>query len=376
MAEYTLDWFCDPNVNPCGYAGQQTLAMDRVTESAYLAGHKVLPTGVRDRLGSMRDDGHYSNKPYGENFTGGNSDGFATYYQDSSTQLHYADQRYYNAIYGRFSIPDPTMSNVNLDDPLTWNAYTYANGDPANSSDPSGLVTCGDLTINGGAFKGQTVSQVMTGTTGNDNLAELIWHEDGTIYPQDLADPQSYYTDQLAVGTAVMNQLAVDDGKMTVYQNGNAVCPLGQCLNRNLGQIIQSIATYRGKLGMVQVFNSSGQMVDGASTLKGILDTDAQSGLLVMDSTGNAINIGCEGVLSSINAASDVLSGVRETGTGGLALLFWNKQSASVPFYPGYVGVRSPRAVGHTFWGLYTTPTPPEGAPAPPVRVPPIRRRK
>jgi RHS repeat-associated protein len=137
MAEYTLDWFCDPNVSAC-WTGSQTLAMDRVTESAYLAGHKVLPTGVRDRLGSMRDDGHYSNKPYGENFTGGNADGFATYYQDSSTQLHYADQRYYAATYGRFNTPDRYKASAGPSDPGSWNRYAYVASDPVNFGDMAG----------------------------------------------------------------------------------------------------------------------------------------------------------------------------------------------------------------------------------------------
>lgn len=134
------------------------------------------------------------------------------------------------------------------------------------------------------------------------------------------------------------------------------------------------MATY-GVHGSIHVFNSSGQMIDSqASVLQGILGTNVEAPPTIQDQLGPT-NIGCEGVLSSINAASDVLGGTREVGSGGLALLFWNKQSPTTPFYPGYVGIRSPRSVGHTFWGLYTTPTPPTGAPAPPVRRPPSRRR-
>jgi RHS repeat-associated protein len=88
----------------------------------------------------MRDDGHYSNKPYGENFTGGNSDGFATYYQDSSTQLHYADQRYYAGIYGRFNTPDRYMASGGPPDPSSWNRFSYVGNDPVGFTDPTGTI--------------------------------------------------------------------------------------------------------------------------------------------------------------------------------------------------------------------------------------------
>jgi len=220
---------------------------------------------------------------------------------------------------GTFWTADPSMNNVDYSNPATWNAYAYTNGDPINFNDPHGLSTCGEQQIVGGEFNGQTVSQVMTGTSGNDMLAQLIWHEDGTIYPPDHSDYQDYFTDQLAVGTAVMNQLAIDDGKMKVYQNGAAVCPLGQCLNRSLAQIIEAIATYskQGTNRLIHLFNSSGQMVDGmASVLNGIIGTAVDASPTVLDN-GLPTNIGCEGVLSSLNAASDVLEGYREQGTDG-----------------------------------------------------------
>ena len=58
------------------------LTMMLVTESAYFGGKKVLPSVARDRLGSVRANGSPANHPYGENYSGSNADGFATYYQD------------------------------------------------------------------------------------------------------------------------------------------------------------------------------------------------------------------------------------------------------------------------------------------------------
>ena len=137
--------------------------------------------------------------------------------------LDYADQRYYASTYGNFTTPDPSMENVDYTNPGSWNAYAYTNGDPINGNDPTGLQTCGQTPIVGGAFNGQTVSQVFTGTSGNDLLAQEIWHEGGTIYSSDLtsqASTSAYAQDLAAIGTAILNQWDVDDGRLKVYQNG------------------------------------------------------------------------------------------------------------------------------------------------------------
>jgi RHS repeat-associated protein len=118
-----------------------TLALDLVTESAYFGGKKVLPSVGRDRLGSVRTSGA-ANHPYGENYSSQNTDGFGAYYQDSSTALNYADQRYYNATFGRFISPDRFENSGGPRDPRGWNQYAYAEGDPVNGNDPTGRSTC------------------------------------------------------------------------------------------------------------------------------------------------------------------------------------------------------------------------------------------
>ena len=227
--------------------------------------------------------------------------------------------------------PDPSMDNVDYANPGSWNAYAYVNGDPINSNDPDGLQTCGDIPIVSGAFAGQTVSQVMTGTSGNDLLAQIIWHEGGTIYSSDLSNVAAYEQDLAAIGTAVLNQWDVDNGRIKVYQNGRAVCPLGQCLDRSLQQVIIAIATYTNASGnLVSVFDSSGHMIDAAAaTLKGILGTNVLTGPLVYDN-GNPINQGCEGVVASLVNASNLLDGSQaRVSPNGLTLLFWNQASAN-----------------------------------------------
>ena len=68
---------------------------------------------------------------------------FATYTRDSATGLDYANQRYYSSIIGRFTRPDPFGSSANPRNPQSWNRYSYASNDPANSFDPDGLDDTG-----------------------------------------------------------------------------------------------------------------------------------------------------------------------------------------------------------------------------------------
>jgi|SRR5579872_3865370 len=70
---------------------------------------------------------------------------FATYTRDSATGNDYADQRYYTSVLGRFMTPDPHSGSATPNNPTSWNRYGYVNGDPANSSDPSGLCVIGGV---------------------------------------------------------------------------------------------------------------------------------------------------------------------------------------------------------------------------------------
>ena len=60
-----------------------------------------------------------------------------TYFRDlPGGSQDYADQRYYNANYGRFWTPGPKgMGTADPKDPGSWNRYSYAYNDPLNDSD-------------------------------------------------------------------------------------------------------------------------------------------------------------------------------------------------------------------------------------------------
>jgi RHS repeat-associated protein len=101
-----------------------------------------------DRLGTNRagftSSGYPTSErfyPYGDEITSTLNDHekFGTYTRDGYTGFDYADQRYYASTYGRFNTADPYRASGRTGDPMSWNRYSYALGDPVNSNDPSGL---------------------------------------------------------------------------------------------------------------------------------------------------------------------------------------------------------------------------------------------
>lgn len=103
-----------------------------------------------DRLGSTRlvtnADGStqatYSYDAYGNRSTESGSSsvpfGYAGQYTDTDTGLIYLRARYYDPATGQFLTRDPLETITNA-------PYAYANGDPVNNSDPSGLLSLSDV---------------------------------------------------------------------------------------------------------------------------------------------------------------------------------------------------------------------------------------
>ena len=84
--------------------------------------------------------------PFGEEITSTANNGykFASTYRDSATGLDYAVNRYYASGTGRFLSTDPYRASGGPADPQGLNRYTYAQNDPVNFRDPTGLLRCGD----------------------------------------------------------------------------------------------------------------------------------------------------------------------------------------------------------------------------------------
>jgi RHS repeat-associated protein len=65
---------------------------------------------------------------------------FTSYERDNSTGLDYANARMFSSSKGRFTRPDPGwLYAATMRKPQTMNRYAYADNDPANLADPTGL---------------------------------------------------------------------------------------------------------------------------------------------------------------------------------------------------------------------------------------------
>jgi RHS repeat-associated protein len=110
----------------------------------YFGGRLLAPV---DRLGSVRSNqnGNIAYFPWGEERTStpDGTDKFGTYFRDATNNgigEDYASARYYNNNFGRFWSPDPAgLKAAKRGNPTSWNRYAYANDDPVNGIDPSGL---------------------------------------------------------------------------------------------------------------------------------------------------------------------------------------------------------------------------------------------
>ena len=147
--------------------------------------------------------------PYGKDRGIGPTDTvkFATYTRDSISGLDYADQRIHSPGIGRFTTPDDSYENEAGDRPFSWNQYSYVEGDPTNFNDPTGTFRCGDLQL---TSTGQSLRSLVTGTSETALLAQMMWHEAGPMYSTD--DYQSLRDEELWIGTAMENRLAMSNG--------------------------------------------------------------------------------------------------------------------------------------------------------------------
>jgi RHS repeat-associated protein len=101
---------------------------------------------------------------------------------DAKIGQQYLRQRYYTPATGRFNRLDPFFGNLN--DPLSLNKYTYANGDPINKMDPNGLFSIGSMGMSMaiGASIGAGSGGVVGGIYGM-----YVGHEKtGTIFTMDI----------------------------------------------------------------------------------------------------------------------------------------------------------------------------------------------
>ena len=69
--------------------------------------------------------------------------------RDPETGLDNFGARYYASSYARFMSPDPGHADAVLDNPQSWDAYSYVMDNPETLTDPSGTAACGQKDMSG-----------------------------------------------------------------------------------------------------------------------------------------------------------------------------------------------------------------------------------
>ena len=167
LAAYTLA----PALVYSGGSYVPTMQVTLTSSDQYFGGRRL---ALMDQLGSAGNN----SSQYGSYYPWGEPKGttnpqdawsYATYWQDSFTNLNYANNRYHSSAYGRFMTPDPYTNSGRSDDPQSWNRYAYVSGDPVNNHDPGGLFA--------------RPAQPEEGTYGNNSCG------DGWIFDASLSGP-------------------------------------------------------------------------------------------------------------------------------------------------------------------------------------------
>jgi RHS repeat-associated protein len=285
----TLYWYMTP-----GIVGESDLAGNLKTEYVFFDGERVarrdFPSGnvsyyfsdhlktasvVTDASGTILDESDYY--PWGGELQFVNNlDNhykFTGKERDSESGLDNFGARYNGSSLGRFTSPDPSMGSVRLENPQTWNRYTYVLNNPLRFVDPTGeewnvagsnggspslewTDTCGvaDDCIKTAAVSNQSGITVY-GTQGADDVTNYNANSKGFVNLADVAGNSganfafqpgvtaTFASPQTAAGlfnaAAAYGQEYPDDSKLSLNDVGNASgTPLPPHQTHDLGRSI------------------------------------------------------------------------------------------------------------------------------------------
>jgi RHS repeat-associated protein len=340
-----------------GYEGQiiPIMVVTLSSSDQYFGSRRLAPM---DQLGSVVNSSQ-SYFPWGE--TKGTSNpqdtwNFATYWQDSWTGLDYAGARYYASSYGNFSSPDPSMDNVDYQNPVSWNAYSYTNGDPINSNDPNGLDTVGLPNPSPNVYNCSS-DFIYTASLVGESINQFFNSNEGVLgmmsfFEQEGSGTSSDQKVWAALDWTFENRwnLSASD-KNWFYGPGNAPTTF--------------IGTVTTGPTRSQVFTSTGQLTAGFNTqllniLTGAENSSQCAGLEQAFDTAAGVITAAGNLNNGITPIPDPVPGALAFGSNG-----------AVPSHSPYVTQTALPSIkdGTNTWTFFTdTYTPPVRRPRPPRR--------
>ena len=122
--------------------GTPRIVLDQTGSLSGISRHDYLPFGeeVYAGIGGRTSSQGYTGDGVRQSFTG--------YEADAETGLYFAQARYQSPVQGRFTSVDPMGRSASLTDPQTQNRYSYVLNNPVNFTDPNGMMTMIDASMN------------------------------------------------------------------------------------------------------------------------------------------------------------------------------------------------------------------------------------
>ncbi len=169
------------------YAGKSHVGV-YANGTTYFSHENWLGTEVRHTLPGGSNTSTCTNYlPFGDGATctgtiqTWNQPQFTGQWQDLETGLDHMAKRYYSAVEGRWTTPDPAgLAAVDTSSPQSWNRYSYVSDNPVSETDPMGTgFTCppsacpvgfSDDSGSGGGHEGSDWSLPPWGTVGLDEF--------------------------------------------------------------------------------------------------------------------------------------------------------------------------------------------------------------
>jgi hypothetical protein len=261
--------------------------------------------------------------------------------------------------------PDPSGDAWDPSNPQSWNTYAYVMGDPVNSSDPSGLVDCGDLNVTGGG----TVSSYLNAGGSAGLLTQFVWAEGGTL-AQSGGDQTALSTSMLLIAQAIENRLAIANGQVAVggidgniyWGNGgtfNGVTTLAASI-LGYGGVGTSLAgeLVRAAAGTGEINGLGGLTSSYESSLQSSLNQDqgdptrnlpGRVPVTLSNGSTDYVTPECDRAILAMQATNTILGGFT-TNTQGFFVTSWkaNGNSNPDPTRLGNLGTVG----GTTFFGV------------------------
>jgi RHS repeat-associated protein len=182
-------------------------------------------------------------------------------YADAQTSLSYLNARYYNPVQGQFLSEDPVFwnSRQNLADPQSLNVYSYANDNPINRSDPSGLAS----------IKG-TTSEILS------QLKSQLQSAGAFLASLSTSAGRTQFANNIAGGASLVrsNPIGVASAYGSAIRQGVSQT-VGDLYDRGDDKALASSLIFFGSIAIPD--SEAGQLAARAKEINGVIDPIAQS---------------------------------------------------------------------------------------------------